>query len=123
MQFDRRWRVSLTALALAALAAVGTSVWLVRAAEPSLSLTRLQAVGAGMTRAQVREAVGVAPGDYPPGRLFYFVGVRCGHEAWRCPEGELHVWYDAGDRVADAAVYVRGVLPPDRFQARFRGGK
>jgi hypothetical protein len=80
MGFDHRGRVVRTALILAAFSTVTTITWRVWPAEPSLVLARLESVGAGMTRAQVREAVGTVPGDHPCGSpLFYRVGVRCGN--------------------------------------------
>lgn len=120
MQFVRsRWsvRVALGAATITTLILV--LFW--RPVNLTPSRARLQSVEVGMTKGQVREVVGVVPGDYPRGAdLFHRIGVIYGKEVWRCPEGELHVWYDADGRVADSIVYLPGVAPPDRFLFRLR---
>lgn len=107
---------SARAALVAATIAILTLVFLWRPVDPTPSRARLQSVAVGMTKGQVWEAVSVTPGDYPgSAALFHRLGVLCGNEIWRCPEGELHVWYDSDGRVADSVVYLPGVAPPDRF--------
>jgi len=118
-RFHRR-RIALLALVLfAAFASIAAFGWLARPTGSAPTPEQLRAVSPGMTRAQVRAAVGAAPGEYPRGTShFHRVGVYVGDEVWKCSGRELHVWYGADGRVRDAAVYREGEAPPARFRPR-----
>jgi hypothetical protein len=97
--------------------------WCCQPAE--LSLKRMQSVTVGMSRKEVRDAVGLPAGSYPKDvPYFFFVGVRIGHDVWHCASSgsELNVWYDESGQVNDLAIYQPGVLP-ERLIVRIRPGQ
>src|SRR5262249_2776975 len=80
--------------------------WLWMASGPRVTRERFKLVKEGMSREEVIQIVGGAPGDYSRGQVsINRHSIPSQHETWLCEDGLLFVRFDDADKAIDVLIH------------------